>query len=601
MAELQFGNPLDSFNKGQAQGRADQFRGLAGMAATAPQDQQAGLLDQAIQVDPQQGLALKQTLQSEQDQHIKKIANAANYVLSAYKTGNQAQVEGAYQAVRPYLAEFGQAKGAAPPADHFDPSMLPHLYQIIGQAGGVPANATEGVVVTPGGTLVDKTTGRPLYHSDANPKAPQIIDIPDGNGGTIKASIGPDGNPRPLDYSQMSGRGNAGGGQPDVTNIRYKGLVEAPSNPMVEEANKWLAKGAPADKVAAAMSAKYQGQLGGAMPSLVLGNDGQFRAGTSGDMVAPSPQASAPVGGLGYTPPKAAKENAPSGYRFKPDGGLEVIPGGPADKTGGAAQAPGDIGKTGDDYLSSIGDPQFAAQVKALAEGRLAFPSGTALKDPHWQQLLGATAQYDPNFDAANYNARVAMRKSATSGPLSKNMRALDQVASHIGQLSDQIDQVAGGNYPMLNSLENRYARATGQPGPINWQSTADAVAHETRALFAGAGGGTLDELHGYLDTLNANNSKEQKQAAIKNISQLVRSRIQIIRDQYQQGMGTTEDPFNVIGAHGVSELDRLSGENSSPVSAGNHAQPKTQAEYDALPSGATFVDPDDGKTYRKP
>lgn len=567
MAQLLLGNPLDSYNKGAAQGRSDRFNQLAGQAATAPPDQQNGLLNQAIQADPQQGLALKGTLDQFQDAHAKKVANIANYVLQAYKTGNPAQVEGAYQAVKPFLAQIGSAIGQQP-ADHFSPDMLPNLYKIVGEAGGSNPAGQEGVVVTPGGTLVDKTTGKQLFHSDANPKNPDIIDIPDGRGGSVKAIVGPDGNPRPLNYSQMGGAGGSPSAPPQVTGINYQDAAGAATNPMVAEANSWLAKGAPADKVAAAMSAKYQGQLGGSMPSLVLGNDGQFRAGTSGDMVAPSAQASAPAGGLGYTPPKAAKENAPSGYRFKPDGGLEVIPGGPADKTGGAAQAPGDTSKTGEAYLSSIGDAQFAAQVKALAEGRLAFPSGTALKDPHWQQLLGATAQYDPNFDAANYGARSAMRKSATSGPLSKNMRALDQVASHIGQLSDQIDQVAGGNYPMINSLENRYARAMGEAGPINWQSTADAVAHETRALFAVSGGGTLDELHGYLDTLNANNSKEQKQAAIKNISQLVRSRIQIIRDQYQQGMGTTEDPFQVIGAHGASTLDRLSGESGSAPQA---------------------------------
>jgi hypothetical protein len=33
----------------------------------------------------------------------------------------------------------------------------------------------------------------------------------------------------------------------------------------------------------------------------------------------------------------------------------------------------------------------------------------------------------------------------------------------------------------------------------------------------------------------------------------------------------------------------------------GGPARPKTQEEYNALPKGATFIDPDDGKTYRKP
>lgn len=33
----------------------------------------------------------------------------------------------------------------------------------------------------------------------------------------------------------------------------------------------------------------------------------------------------------------------------------------------------------------------------------------------------------------------------------------------------------------------------------------------------------------------------------------------------------------------------------------GQTARPQTEAEYNALPSGALFIDPDDGKTYRKP
>jgi len=37
------------------------------------------------------------------------------------------------------------------------------------------------------------------------------------------------------------------------------------------------------------------------------------------------------------------------------------------------------------------------------------------------------------------------------------------------------------------------------------------------------------------------------------------------------------------------------------PAAPGGIAQPTTQAEYDALPSGAIFIDPDDGQQYRKP
>lgn len=57
-----------------------------------------------------------------------------------------------------------------------------------------------------------------------------------------------------------------------------------------------------------------------------------------------------------------------------------------------------------------------AAQVKALAEGRMAFPTGTALKSAYWQDMLQKVAQYDPSFDAVNYTARAGTRKAFTSG-----------------------------------------------------------------------------------------------------------------------------------------------------------------------------------------
>lgn len=39
----------------------------------------------------------------------------------------------------------------------------------------------------------------------------------------------------------------------------------------------------------------------------------------------------------------------------------------------------------------------------------------------------------------------------------------------------------------------------------------------------------------------------------------------------------------------------------ASPWEAGGPARPTTDSEFNALPSGALFIDPDDGKTYRKP
>jgi hypothetical protein len=90
----------------------------------------------------------------------------------------------------------------------------------------------------------------------------------------------------------------------------------------------------------------------------------------------------------------------------------------------------------GQDFLKTL-NPTTAQQVKALAEGRMQFPAGFALKSPYWQNMLSAVSQYDPSFDAINYNARAKTRSDFTSGKAAQTINALNTVACHEGDLSD--------------------------------------------------------------------------------------------------------------------------------------------------------------------
>lgn len=265
--------------------------------------------------------------------------------------------------------------------------------------------------------------------------------------------------------------------------------------------------------------------------------------------------------------PKPPKERAPSELERRIElarsmgASPEEIKGMVMGGSYGTAPTPGDTTKTGDEYLATL-PPEMRPVVKAIAEGRQAPPSASS-RSPQAQQILQAVYAYDPTANATNLPARTSVRKDFTSGKSYRNMLALNQVASHLDQLSNQVDKVAGhsipgiGNY--VNAAQNSFMRNSGAPGIIDWESTADAVAHETRALFAGAGGGTLQELEGYLRTLSANNSEEQKRAAIRNISELVASRIGILQDAYSQGMGKTADPFQTAFPHAAEVLNRLS------------------------------------------
>lgn len=146
MAGLIYPDIVGAVNQGFDRGQGQQFNRLAGQAIQDP-DNASSSLGLAAAINPGKALQVQQDLQSAQDAKQKKIAGAANYVLSAYKSGNPQQVQGAYQAVRPYLQQLSHEHGdGSPPPDQFSEDMLPNLYKIIGQAGG--DTAVNGAVPT---------------------------------------------------------------------------------------------------------------------------------------------------------------------------------------------------------------------------------------------------------------------------------------------------------------------------------------------------------------------------------------------------------------------------------------------------------------------
>lgn len=175
------GNALAASRLGRADGLAAQgaqktnaLASLAGQAYTAAPEQRNALIGQAVGIDPTAGIALDKQLQAKDTDHAKKISGAATYVWDAIQRGNPDEIEGRYQAVRPYLSELGAKIGKVPP-EHYDPSMNAGIQQLIAQTGGMPA--PKGVVVSSGGALVDSATGKPLYQSpDKLPETVRTLD-----------------------------------------------------------------------------------------------------------------------------------------------------------------------------------------------------------------------------------------------------------------------------------------------------------------------------------------------------------------------------------------------------------------------------------------
>ncbi len=250
----------------------------------------------------------------------------------------------------------------------------------------------------------------------------------------------------------------------------------------------------------------------------------------------------------------AGMGKAPSGYRWKPDGSLEAIPGGPAD-TSSTIPVADPNGAHGDAFLAAV-DPTTAAQVKALAEGRMAFPTGTALKSPYWQGMLQKVAQYDPSFDAINYNSRSATRKDFSAGKSAQTVNALNTVAEHLGTLSDYTNALNNTHFPAVNAVKNWFAAQTGDPNIARFNTAKKAVADEVAKVWRATGGSEAD-IQQNLANLDGAQSPEQLNAAIGTLTRLIYGKVSALNDQYRSGMGTTAESRTLVSPEAQSAFEK--------------------------------------------
>lgn len=284
----------------------------------------------------------------------------------------------------------------------------------------------------------------------------------------------------------------------------------------------------------------------------------------------------------------------------KPNGG--ITPSAPANTAAAGSLPPGQ-GPTGADYLATLPKP-MADQVKAISEGRIPIPGGFALKTPYWQQMMTHVSQYDPTFDAVNYNARAATRKDFTSGKSAQNITSFNTAIGHLDTLDKAIDGLNNGAYPSLNAIKNASVQAGNTDrgkALAHFDSAKDAVSKELVKAFRGTGG-SLTEIQGMESLLDSTKSPQELHAVAKQYMELLHSRIEAVGDQYNKGMGLTSDPIRLLSPKAQEIWSRLSRESASEgegvtkadaaPSGTPLAAPKSKAEYDALPSGTRYTDP---------
>jgi hypothetical protein len=254
-------------------------------------------------------------------------------------------------------------------------------------------------------------------------------------------------------------------------------------------------------------------------------------------------------------------------------------------KENAETQTPGDTTKSGDDYLATLPAP-LAGQVKALAEGRRAFPTGSALRSPQVQELVAAATQYDPTLDAANAATRVATRKDFTSGKAAQNITAMNTALGHLGSLSNAAAKLENRSFPLWNTVANMAEQATGDPRVKNFTLARNAVSNELMKVFRGTGG-SVSEIEEWQNNIDSSDSPEQLHATITQATDLLRSRLEAMNDQYGRGMGKSGDPIQLLSPHAQQIYNKIT--TSPGLGIGDD---KTPPAYSA---GATGGGPQNG------
>jgi hypothetical protein len=227
---------------------------------------------------------------------------------------------------------------------------------------------------------------------------------------------------------------------------------------------------------------------------------------------------------------------------------------------------------TGDAFLKTL-DPARASQVKALAEGRMALPSGFAMKSPVALQLLADVAQYDSTFDLANAPSRIAARKAFTSGAQGKNITSFNTAIGHLGELAQAADDLNNSKFPIYNRVTNAIGPEVGDTDLAarikRFNTAKQAVVEELGRAFKGA----APDVHAtrqWEGNISASDSPEAIRSSIQEAAKLLHSRIGAMQDSYNASMGTVNQPLPMLNEHASQALNKF--ESKDYLSGGYNA-----------------------------
>lgn len=133
------------------------------------------------------------------------------------------------------------------------------------------------------------------------------------------------------------------------------------------------------------------------------------------------------------------------------------------------------------------------------------------------------------------YATESALNRYFVAGKGGENIRTLNTAVSHLALLRQLSDALGNGDVRLWNGLRQSYARATGNPAPVDFDMLRDSLAGEMARVFTGVGA-TQQEIAEITGPISNSNSPAQLSGAIDTAQAAMNSRLTALKQQYAAG-----------------------------------------------------------------
>lgn len=153
------------------------------------------------------------------------------------------------------------------------------------------------------------------------------------------------------------------------------------------------------------------------------------------------------------------------------------------------------------------------SMAQAIASGKMAPPSGYAAARPISQTIMNRVLQINPQFDAADWEAKKKASRDFATGKQGQTAQSLNVAVDHLHTLEGLVTALNNNDIPAVNTIANFYSKQTGSPAVTNFDAVKKIVADEVTKAVQGSGGGVSDREEAAKPFMNANSPAQLNQA----------------------------------------------------------------------------------------